>query len=267
MPFSTVDDVQIYWERVGDPDGPPVLFVNGTGGDLRARPSPLEGPLADGFDLLGYDQRGLGQSDKPDEAYTMAGYAADALGLIDEVAGWDRFAVMGVSFGGMVAQELALLAPERVERLVLCCTSSGGKGGSSYPLHELADLDPDERLVRTILISDTSIDRAWIDEHPEIVDLVRARSVGDPNDSAAAAGARRQLEARRDHDTYDRLTSLPMPTLVCAGRTDGIAPLANSETIADRIPDADLAVFDGGHGFLMSGKPWQRIVEFLRGGT
>ena len=68
MPFSTVDDVRLYWERVGDPDGPPVLFVNGTGGDLRARPSPLEGPLADGFDLVGYDQRGLGQSDKPEEA-------------------------------------------------------------------------------------------------------------------------------------------------------------------------------------------------------
>ena len=58
-----------------------------------------------------------------------------------------------------------------------------------------------------------------------------------------------------------------MPTLVCAGRTDGIAPLANSETLAERIPDAELAVFDGGHGFLMSGKPWQRIVEFLRADT
>jgi 3-oxoadipate enol-lactonase len=265
MPFSTVDDVRLYWERVGDPSGPPVLFVNGTGGDLRARPSPLTGPLADGFDLLGYDQRGLGQSDKPDERYTMASYAADALGLVDEVAGWEQFAVLGVSFGGMVAQELALLAPDRVERLVLCCTSSGGKGGSSYPLHELAALDPEERLVRTVLISDTSIDRTWLDEHPEIVDLVRARSVGDPNDPAATAGALRQLEARRDHDTYDRLPSLTMPTLVCAGRTDGIAPLANSEAIAARIPDAELAVFDGGHAFLMSGKPWQRIVEFLRG--
>src|SRR4029079_14607893 len=83
MPFATVADVRLYWERVGDPDGPPVLFVNGTGGDLRARPSPLEGPLAEGFDLVGYDQRGLGQSDNPDEAYSMAGYAADALGLVD----------------------------------------------------------------------------------------------------------------------------------------------------------------------------------------
>ena len=264
MPFATVADVELYWERAGDPEGTPVLFVNGTGGDLRMKPSPLEGPLADGFDLLGYDQRGLGQSDKPDGPYTMAGYAADAVGLVDSVTRWERFAVIGVSFGGMVAQEIALLAPERVARLVLCCTSSGGAGGSSYPLHELQDLDPDERTVRSILISDTSIDGTWIEENPEIIDIVRSRAVADPEDPDTVRGARLQLEARAHHDVYDRLPTLTMPTLVCAGRTDGIAPLANSEAIAAQIPGAELEVYDGGHGFLMSAKPWQRITDFLR---
>lgn len=265
MPLATVADVNLYWERVGDPDGPPVLFVNGTGGDLRVKPGVLEGPLADGFDLLGYDQRGLGQSDKPEGPYTMRGYAADAVGLVDAVTGWDHFSVVGVSFGGMVAQEIALLAPDRIDRLVLCCTSPGGVGGSSYPLHELQRLDPDERIVQTILVNDTSIDRAWVDAHPEVVEMVRSRMVEDPTDPDVVRGARLQLEARAEHDVHDRLPTLTMPTLVCAGRTDGIAPLTNSEAIAAQIPNAELAVFDGGHTFLMSGKPWRRIVDFLRG--
>ena len=74
----------------------------------------------------------------------MADYAADALALLDHV-GWDRARVVGVSFGGMVAQELAVTAPERVERLALLCTSPGGAGGASYPLHELAALPEAER--------------------------------------------------------------------------------------------------------------------------
>ncbi len=72
----------------------------------------------------------------------MADYAADALALLDAV-GWDTCRVVGVSFGGMVAQELAVTAPERVERLALCCTSPGGVGGASYPLQELAALPVD----------------------------------------------------------------------------------------------------------------------------
>ena len=75
----------------------------------------------------------------------MADYAADAAALLDHV-GWDTCRVVGVSFGGMVAQELAVTSPERVERLALLCTSPGGASGASYPLHELAALPTDERV-------------------------------------------------------------------------------------------------------------------------
>jgi 3-oxoadipate enol-lactonase len=259
-----VSRIRLHWERGGDPDGPRVLFINGTGGDLRAEPSVFTWPIADGFDLLAYDQRGLGRSEKPDVDYTMADYADDAVGLLDEV-GWDRCAVLGISFGGMVAQELALLAPERVERLVLCCTSSGGGGGASYPLQDLEGLPLDERTARALELSDTSFTAEWRARHPQIVELYRSRTQHGADDPLKAMGARRQLEARAGHDTYDRLPALTMPTLVCAGRRDAIAPLANSEALAGQIPGAELAVFDGGHLFLMQDPAaWPRITAFLR---
>ena len=126
MPFVSVRDIEMYYEIRGK--GPRLLSISGTAGDLRRSPNIFETPLVQQFEILAYDQRGLGQTSRPDIPYTMADYAADADGLL-EVVGWDRCPVMGVSFGGMVAQELGLSFPHRVERLVLACTSSGGAGG------------------------------------------------------------------------------------------------------------------------------------------
>ena len=266
MPRATVRDIALHYERGGCPSGPPVLLISGTGGDLRQEPNMLASPLAATFDLLAYDQRGLGRSDKPDMAYTMADYGRDAAGLLDAVA-WGSCAVVGISFGGMVAQELALLVPQRVTRLVLCCTSSGGPGGSSYPLHELEGLSEEERLARSLSLMDSRWDARWQAANPEIVDLMRARRAMSAGDAEAGTGARRQLDARAAHDSYARLRQLTMPTLVCAGRFDAIAPPANAEALAAQIPRATLQVFDGGHAFLLQDpSAWPAIVAFLAGG-
>ncbi|MDH3972251.1 MAG: alpha/beta hydrolase, partial [Gammaproteobacteria bacterium] len=142
MPYANTTGLRIYHERHGS--GCPVLFIGGVGGDLRGKPGVLAEALADRFDLLTFDQRGTGQTDKPDSPYTMTHYARDAAALLDAV-GWSSCHVVGVSFGGMVAQELALQFPRRVLSMVLACTAAGGAGGSSYPLHELSSLLPDER--------------------------------------------------------------------------------------------------------------------------
>src|SRR5258706_4604874 len=130
MPLIPVRDIRMYYEVHGS--GPRLLYISGTGGDLRRRPRIFDSALAPQFEILAYDQRGMGQTDRPDIPYTMADYATDASALLDAL-GWQQCLVLGISFGGMVAQEFALRYPHRVERLVLGCTSSGGAGGYSYP--------------------------------------------------------------------------------------------------------------------------------------
>src|SRR4051794_17019917 len=111
MPKVDLGRIRLYYERAGE--GPGLLFISGTGGDLRVKPGVFESPLGAAFDLLAYDQRGLGQSDKPAGPYSMQDYADDAAELLDAI-GWDRAMVIGVSFGGMVAQEFALRHPKRI---------------------------------------------------------------------------------------------------------------------------------------------------------
>jgi 3-oxoadipate enol-lactonase len=267
VPSARVGDLEIHHERRGA--GPPVLAVGGTGGDLRQRPNLLDSPLTERFEVLAYDQRGLGRTTVVPGPYTMAQYAADAAGLLEAV-GWARCSVVGVSFGGMVAQELAIGWPHLVDRLVLACTSSGGAGGSSYPLHELGGLPAEERARRSVALSDVRYDEAWQADHPEeaagLVALAVERAAAGAGEPGREEGARLQLEARRHHDTWDRLGSISAPTLVCAGRHDGIAPVANSEALVERIPDARLEVFEGGHLFLIQDRAaWPAIAAFLTG--
>jgi 3-oxoadipate enol-lactonase len=191
-----------------------------------------ESPLGQAFELLSYDQRGLGRSSVPPWPYAMADFAADAAALIDAV-GWDDCLVIGLSFGGMVAQELAIRHPERV--------------------------------TRQVGLLDTRWDEAWRRDHPDMVALIAQRM---PAAEQPPEGLTNQLAARAQHDTTARLGRIACPTLVCGGRYDGIAPPANSERLAQEIPDARLALFDGGHAFMLQDPAaWPAILEFLGGGT
>lgn len=263
MPFAPIRNIRMYYEMAGNAEsGRRLLLVNGSGRDLRQQPSILDGPLAADFELLGFDQRGLGQTDKPDRACSMADYAADALALLDHV-GWQRCRVYGISFGGMVAQELAVTAPERVERLVLACTSSGGAGGASYPLHELHDRPPEELAERYVTLLDTR----GQDAGPLLQQIAKALLAGNAvgeGDPDRELGFRRQLEARRGHDTYDRLGRLTMPVLIAAGRYDGIAAPANQEAMHAAIAGSRLEWFEGGHVFMLQDPRASPVIrEFL----
>lgn len=269
MPFTPVRDIDIYYERQGSnlPSGPRLLYISGTGGDLRRKPNIFDSPLAAHFDILAYDQRGLGQSSRPDIPYTMADYADDAAGLLDAL-GWESCGVMGVSFGGMVAQELALRHPTRVDRLVLACTSSGGAGGASYPLHTLPPYTPAEKARWNIPISDIRQDAEWQAANPTeyqaLIDMAVEGSKIGADEPGRQIGARRQLEARAGHDTWERLSSLRMPVFICGGRYDGIAKPANLEAMHRQISGSQLELFEGGHGFLMQdARAYEAIARFL----
>ena len=263
MPIHHVRDIDLYAEIAGS--GPRLLFLSGSGADLRTARG--HAPFAEAFEVLTFDQRGLGRSGKPDGPYTMADYAEDALALLD-VVGWETCHVVGVSFGGMVAQEVALRAPDRVRRLVLCCSSSGGAGGSSYPIHEYLDLSPEEAARRSLVVQDRRRDAAWQRAHPDAVtDAIEARELQRrawAADPAGERGYRGQLAARWAHDTYERLPQLAMPVLIAGGTYDGQAPPENQRAIHALIPHADLEFFEGGHGFTREDPTAvPRIIEWL----
>jgi 3-oxoadipate enol-lactonase len=265
MPRIAVNDIEIYYERAGE--GPPLLFISGTGGDLRAKPNVLDGPVVKAFDILAYDQRGLGRTDKPDRPYSMAEYADDAAGLMDAV-GWKDAFVIGMSFGGMVAQELVLRHPGKVRKLVLGCTSPGGAGGASFAFHEIQDLKGLERAKHLIPISDTRRTDAWAKDHADTYAQIVEMTAAEPpyaDEPGREMGARRQLEARALHDTWDRLPSIRTPVMIAAGKYDGIALPAAQERMAARIPGAELAWFEGGHLFTIQDRAaWPAMIDFLR---
>jgi 3-oxoadipate enol-lactonase len=264
MPREIIGDIEIQWERAGA--GDPLLFISGTGGDLRNKPNVFDGPFPKAFDVLAYDQRGLGQTSKPDAPYSMAGYADDAAALMDHI-GWRDALVIGVSFGGMVAQELVLRHPHKVRRLVLACTSPGGAGGSSFAFHEIGHMDRLTRARHLIPISDTRCDAAWAEANPAVYDQAIALTAADPfaDEPGHALGARRQLEARALHDTWDRLPAIECPVMIAAGRFDGIARLETQHRLAARIPGAELRVFEGGHMFMLQDRAANPdIIAFLK---
>ena len=273
MPTVKLGDLEVYYERkapevtAGAPAPATLLFISGTGGDLRNKPNAMDGPLAKHFDMVAYDQRGLGQTSKPDRPYTMAEYADDAAALMDAL-GWATAHVVGVSFGGMVAQELALRHPARIRRLVLACTSPGGAGGSSYPLHEVQHLDPIARAQHLIPIMDTRRTPDWIAANPETYDQFVAFASNDPykDEPGHPMGQRRQLEARQHHDTWERLSQITCPTLVCGGKYDGQALPETQLKMMERLPNATLKMFEGGHMFMIQDREaFAAMVAFLDG--
>ena len=265
MPVAEVNGLELYYEREGS--GRRLLFLNGSGATLETS-ALLIRPFRARFDVVAHDQRGLGRTARPPGPYTMADYAADAAGVLDEV-GWERCAVFGVSFGGMVAQELAVTWPQRVARLALACTSPGGPDTSSYPLHELAQLAPAERAVLAPKLLDDRFTSEWLDAHPgdrALADMMAERSAGEKADDQRR-GELAQLEARAGHDVRDRLGRVTCPTLVAGGRYDGIAPPANSSAIASAIPGAELRMYEGGHTFFaQDARALPELLDFIDAG-
>jgi pimeloyl-ACP methyl ester carboxylesterase len=259
---ATINGIEIAYVRRGD--GPRLLVLSGSGQTLETS-APMVSPFVGHFDVVVYDQRGLGASGKPPGPYSMADYAADAAGLLDHL-GWERSRVVGISFGGMVGQELAVTWPERVERLALACTSPGGPDASSYPLHTLEALAPDERARRMVEVLDTRFTPDWLDAHPDdraLAELVAARD-DRTLDAEIRRGMSEQLAARSHHDVVDRLHRISCPTLVACGRYDGIAPLANGQVIAARVAGAELRAYEGGHMFFVQDpQALPDIIDFL----
>ncbi|MFM7744887.1 MAG: alpha/beta fold hydrolase, partial [Actinomycetota bacterium] len=207
--------MRLHYELAGN--GPHVLFFNGSGATLESSAVIVSG-LREFATVLAHDQRGLGKTGIIDGPFTMAQYAHDAAELLDHV-GWQSCIVIGISFGGMVAQEFAVTFPERVEKLVLLCTAAGGAAGASYPLHDDVDLDPVVRADKQVPIFDTRFTAEYLANDnfsAALSKMLRDREFV-PKSDEVRRGEVMQLEARRHHDVADRLGRITCQTLVMAG--------------------------------------------------
>ncbi len=253
MPFlSRPDGCRLYYESHGPQSGLPLLLLEGMGGDIPGwrRNVPR---LSAGRRVIAYDFRGNGRSDKPDEPMTMETFVDDTLGLLDEI-GAERSHVYGQSFGGMVAQELALEHSARVRSLVLACTHPG-------PLHAIKP-GPGASVPKAkpyLALYSERFARQHSDHVAE--DLL----VGSQNPQPAYAG-RRQWEALQAWSSYERLGGILCPTLVLHGTEDRLVPVANAYLLADRIPNAELALLEGAGHLYHSEQPDradQAVLAFL----
>ena len=263
MPTVITKHLEIYFEKTSPKKNGPLLFIGGTDGDLRNKPNQLNSPLADHFEIISYDQRGLGQTSCPPGDFTMQDYADDAKELWD-LLGIKHAPVVGVSFGGMVAQELAIRHPNKVGKLVLCCTSSGGEGGSSYPLHDLQDLDLVDRTRIGLKLRDIRITDEWIRENNHFGTDSHERSTESKQFHTDRSRLMKQLSARKIHDTFSRLALIDQPVLLAGGIYDGIAPPENMRVLHKKIRGSLLKFFSGGHAFLsQDNSAYQFITDWL----
>jgi pimeloyl-ACP methyl ester carboxylesterase len=228
------DGCGLYYETHGSRTAPPLMLLEGQGGDVPGWRRNIP-HLATELFVVAHDFRGNGRSDAPDEPMTMATFVEDAIAVLDEL-GIGAAHVYGQSFGGMVAQELALALPERVRTMILACTHPGGahvvRSNAKVPKDKpwLALYSPD-----------------FAARHPDHV--AEDLRVGSQNPQRPRA-ARRQREAARAFDVYDRLPELRVPTLVLHGTDDQMVHPENARILASRIPGAELVLLKGaGHLF------------------
>jgi pimeloyl-ACP methyl ester carboxylesterase len=250
--------MRIAWEERGS--GRPLLLIQGLG-YARWSWDPIVPGLAEQYRVVFFDNRGIGESDKPAGPYTAREMAGDALQVLDE-AGIERAHVLGASLGGMIAQELAVAAPERVDKLVLCCTTAGGAASVPMPavtvqlFAEAGSLPPEVALRR--FVENALAPGA----QPELVEELYRRRLANPPDTV---GWPAQAAAGMSFAGVDG--AIDAPTLLVTGTEDNVIDPRNTDVLAARLAGARVERLPGtGHLFF-----WEQpdavvriVTEFLQ---
>jgi 3-oxoadipate enol-lactonase len=260
MPLAHVGEIELSYERAGS--GPPLLMIMGMSGTFDHWDAGFLADLRQDFETVVYDHRGAGASTRLDGPVTIAQLAQDAAGLLAALELHSAH-VLGISMGGMVAQELALAHPERIRTLALGCTYCGGEGsaltseGVMRKLAEGMSSGDRERAIRAAWEVNVSPEFAANDDaYARFLEIGRRRAV--PLEVILE-----QMRAITSHNTSARLHEIELPTLVIHGTLDQMLPVQNGHMIAGLIPDSSLEVFEGvGHLFFWE-QP-ERSAELVR---
>jgi 3-oxoadipate enol-lactonase len=247
MPKLRVGENELHYERAGS--GEPLLMIQGMSGTHVSWGEPFLGPLRTHFDVIAFDNRGIGLSAPIEGPFTIVEMAEDAAMLMEGL-GIESAHVVGISMGGMIAQELALAQPERLRSLTLGCTYCGGAGSQLMPQENL------EILAAGMMSGDRdkAIRASWeVNLSPAFrADESRYAAFHEMATSVPAAKRTIELQAQAifGHNTSGRLGEITTQTLIVHGTEDGVLPYPNGELIASLMPAARLETLeDLGHMF------------------
>ena len=229
MPIVKVNDIHMYYEIHGQ--GEPVVLIAGLNSDHTLYRGIIP-RLAESYQVVAFDKRGVGQTDKPDIPYSIEMMADDTAGLLTAL-GIEQVHLLGTSMGGRIATALALQHPQQVKSLIL---------------------------VSTVMKSLKGTPMTW--SRRLIPFMLRIPMIRGPHPYYAVA---RQLEASRDYDCMDRLNEIHVPTLILQGKKDKTAPYRLAEAMQNGIKDSKMLTFPGGHlFFLVRQKQFlEAIADFL----
>lgn len=256
-----VGDIDMCYSLMGE--GPPLVMIMGLTANMDWWDKEFLRELSESHRLLLLDNRGAGRTQAPPEGdFEIGQFARDTAGLMDAV-GFERADVLGVSMGGMIAQELALTYPEKVNRLVLVVTNCGGRESvlaSREVLSKLMDRSGTrEELVRRFL--GIIFPPGWLVENQVYFDDFMERYLLAPCSDHDTA---RQFMATVRFSTFDRLPDIKAPTLIVTGSEDLLIPPENSRIIAERIAGSRLVELEGaGHGAINQCR--EEFLEVLAG--
>lgn len=254
MPKIRVGEIELYYVEAGA--GEPLLLIMGFGGDHLAWGFQFR-VFAERYRVIAFDNRGAGQTDTPDIPYTTRLMAEDARGLMDAL-GIDRAHVLGVSMGGMIAQELVVNHPERVRSLHLACTMAR-PDTYQHALNE-AWREVRSRLSREAALRTIAL---WLfaprtyNERRDFVEMLLQNALANPYPQSVT-GFMRQSEAIERHDALERLDKVTCPTLVSVAEDDILVPPRFSQELSERIRGSVLRILPGaGHVYF-----WECPDEF-----
>ncbi|HEX5188649.1 MAG TPA: alpha/beta hydrolase [Streptosporangiaceae bacterium] len=253
MPFAKVNDIDLHYKLDGDGEET-IVLINGLADDVESWFAQTDDLVSAGYRVLRIDNRGIGASSKPAGPYSSRMLADDAKALVD-LLGVTDFHLMGVSMGGMIAQEYALAYPDDLRSATYACTYAAPGPFCSRMFAMWADMAP--VLGVPFVMRDVTL---WAFTLPfftersaDLEEFETAMRYMDQPVHAYLA----QLAVIQNHDTTDRLNQIRVPSLVLAGEEDILIPVALSRRIHEGIPGSQWATTKGGHACL-----WEHPAEF-----
>jgi 3-oxoadipate enol-lactonase len=263
MPKANIQGMNLYYEVHGS--GYPLILIRGLGSNADHWYCQLPA-FSPHFSVVVFDNRGIARSDIPDAAFTISTMADDTVLLMD-VLGITKAHILGISMGGMIAQEIALNYDQRVNGLILACTHCGGLHAiqpASDILNDLSEFlfaGTQEAAPKAMkaLFSDRTIQ-----QNSDVVQRYGEVSKRFPPTSQILL---HQIKAIQGHDTWENLTRIQNPTLVIVGSEDALIPPENSMILSERIPHARLQVIEKvGHQLFIEEPDAcnKAVLDFLR---